>query len=217
MRLCTLLRFVFELVLSFVAPVRCAACESGVALRQVFCAPCARTLVARPAPRGLAFASVFVYGGAVARAVVRLKYDPRPELARPLGDLLRRGVPLLAGYEPDVVVPVPLHVTRLVARGFNQAALLAAPVARELGVALLAGALVRTRDTTQQATLDRRDRLQNVRRAFEARDAGAIRGKRVLLVDDVRTTGATLLACEDALRAAGAREVRSLVLASAET
>jgi ComF family protein len=217
MRLFTLLRFLFELALSLVAPPRCAACGGGAPLRHVFCAGCARTIVARPAPRSEGCAAVFIYGGAVARAVVRLKYDPRPELAAPLGDLLRRGVPLLCGYVPDVVVPVPLHPSRLVARGFNQAALLAAPVARELGATLLPRALVRTRDTPQQATLDRRERLENVRRAFSARDARAVQGKRVLLVDDVRTTGATLLACEDALRAAGAREVRCLVLAYAET
>ena len=216
MRLSTLLRALYELVLSFVAPARCAACAAGVPLRQVFCAGCARTIVTRAAPRGESFASVFVYGGAVARAVVRLKYDPRPDLAAPLGDLLRRGVPLLSGWAPDVVVPVPLHASRLVSRGFNQAALLAAPVARELGVPLRARGLVRTRDTPQQATLDRSHRLRNVRRAFAAQDTAAIAGKRVLLVDDVRTTGATLLACEDALKAAGATEVRCLVLATSE-
>jgi ComF family protein len=217
MRLSTLFRLLFELALAFVAPPRCAACGGGVPLRQIFCSGCARTLVTRAPPRGQAFSSVFVYGGAVARAVVRLKYDPRPDLGAPLGDLLRRGLPLLSGWTPDVVVPVPLHTSRLAERGFNQAALLAAPVARELGVPLAARALVRTRDTPQQATLDRKSRLRNVRRAFAARDARTVAGKRILLVDDVRTTGATLLACEHALRAAGASDVRSLVLAASET
>jgi ComF family protein len=159
---------------------------------------------------------VFIYGGAVARALVRFKYDPRPELAMPLAELFRRGAAHLGGFRPDIVVPVPLHASRLAERGFNQAALLAAPVAKDLGAELVARALVRIRDTPRQAMLDRTRRLRNVRRAFEARDAGAIRGKRVLLVDDVRTTGATLSACETALLAAGAREVVCLVLAAAE-
>ncbi len=214
MRLSTLFRLVFELAVWVVAPPRCAGCGARARLRQVFCAPCARTVVAPPDDAGCAAA--FVYGGALARAIVRLKYDPRPELATPLGELLRRGVSRLGGWAPHVVVPVPLHPSRLAERGFNQAALLAGPVARDLGAPLLARALVRTRDTPQQATLDRAGRLGNVRRAFAARDPEALAGKRVLLVDDVRSTGATLDACAEALRAAGVREVRALVLARAD-
>jgi ComF family protein len=217
MRLPTLLRLLFELAVSLVAPSRCAACGGAVPLRQVFCAPCARTVVERkPGPELAKAAAVFVYGGAVARALVRFKYDPRPELAAPLADLFRRGRAHLGAFRPDVVVPVPLHPSRLAERGFNQAALLAAPVAKDLGAALLARGLVRTRDTPRQAMLDRTRRLRNVSSAFEARDASLLSGKRVLLVDDVRTTGATLHACEVALRAAGAREVVCLVLAAAE-
>jgi predicted amidophosphoribosyltransferase len=93
---------------------------------------------------------------------------------------------------------------------------LAAPIARDLRATLLPRALERTRDTPQQAMLDRASRLANVRRAFKAREPSAVSGKSVLLVDDVRTTGATLSACEQALRAAGATEVWCLVLASAD-
>jgi ComF family protein len=210
-----ILRFLLAVLASVVSPPRCAACSTRVGLRRVFCPPCAGSVVeARPSLSG--DVAPFVYGGALARAIVKLKYDSRPDLARPLGELLRRGVAQLGSFAPDLVVPVPLHVTRLVERGFNQAALLAVPIARDLDAPLVARALVRTRDTPQQAILDRRRRLLNVRKAFAARDPRALRGKRVLLVDDVRTTGATLHACEEALLAAGAREVRSLVLASAD-
>ena len=111
---------------------------------------------------------------------------------------------------------MPLHSARLVERGFNQAALLAGPIARDLGAHVDARALMRVRDTPRQAKLDREGRLSNVRRAFEVRDPRGMNGARVLLVDDVRTTGATASACEEALTAAGVREVRSLVLASAD-
>jgi ComF family protein len=112
----------------------------------------------------------------------------------------------------DLVIPVPLHPRRLAERGYNQAALLAAPVTRSLEVGMSARALVRVRDTPRQASLDRAARLINVRHAFVAR-ASLVTGRRVLLIDDVRTTGATLDGAVRALDDAGAREVTALVLA----
>jgi predicted amidophosphoribosyltransferase len=93
---------------------------------------------------------------------------------------------------------------------------LARPLARDLNAPLAGRALARIRDTPQQASLDRSKRLRNVRSAFAVRDVACLRSKRILLVDDVRTTGATLSACADAMRAAGAAQVFTLVLASAE-
>lgn len=114
--------------------------------------------------------------------------------------------------EVDVVAPVPLHPRRLAERGYNQAALLASPVARGLRVPLVPRALTRVDDTPQQVMLDRAARLVNLEGAFSAARA-RVRGTRVLLVDDVRTTGATLDACTNVLREAGAIDVLSLVLA----
>jgi ComF family protein len=111
-------------------------------------------------------------------------------------------------------VPVPLHPQRLVERGFDQAALLAIPVARHRGVRCAPRALVRTRPTPPQASLDRAARAGNVADAFACPRPEKVRGRRILLVDDVRTTGATLASCIDVLRLAGARDVRTLVLAS---
>lgn len=119
---------------------------------------------------------------------------------------------LVRADEVDVVVPVPLHAGRLAERGYNQAALLARPVARVIGAPLACRALVRVRATERQASLDREARLANVVDAFACR--GDVRGRRVLLVDDVTTTGATLNACRSALAVAGARDVVALVLAS---
>lgn len=155
---------------------------------------------------------MFEYGGAMATAIGRLKYGDRADLGPRLGRAMLPAAERLAG-KVDVVVPVPLHPRRLAERGYNQAALLARPVTRALGARSAPRALVRHRDTPRQAQLDRAERLVNVRQAFAVTHRASIRGARVLLVDDVRTTGATLEACTTALEAAGARDVLALVLA----
>lgn len=117
--------------------------------------------------------------------------------------------------DADVVVPVPLGRWRLISRRFNQAAILASGVAELAGLAYEPGALVRTRATESQVGLTRRQRKENVAGAFavpKAR-AHAVRGRRVLLIDDVMTTGATAGACARALKRAGAAGVDVLVLA----
>jgi len=198
-----------------VAPPRCAACDEACPRLAAFCAACASSV--EPAPPGDPdILAAFVYGGAVARAVTRFKYGRRPDLARPLGDLLWRAVEPHAGRHAGcVVVPVPLHPARLAERGFNQSALLARAVSSRLGAPLLALALARTRDTPRQAALDRDARLANLAGALRVRQPAPVRGRAVLLVDDVRTTGATSHACERALLEAGARSVSSAVLARA--
>jgi ComF family protein len=179
-----------------------------------FCEACASTV--QRAPEVDATVAAFVYGGAVAHAVVRLKYDRRPDLARPLGDLLWRALePRAAPMAGVVVVPVPLHPSRLADRGFNQAALIASRLARRLEATFRPLALARVRDTPRQASLDREARLANMARALVARRPEQVFGRDVLLVDDVRTTGATIDACTDALLAAGARSVSSATVASA--
>jgi ComF family protein len=208
-------RALFELVASTVAPNRCAACDEDVPLMTAFCRSCASTLTL-PDARDPRHVAAFVYGGAIARAIARLKFEKRPDVARPLAAALRRAARVMAEDPPDIVVPVPLHPRRLVERGFNQSALLASPVARDLGARFLPMGLLRTRDTEHQATLDRVTRATNVVGAFHAPRPGTIAGNRVLLVDDVRTSGATLAACAEAIFAAGARDVRSLVVAQTD-
>jgi ComF family protein len=203
-----------ELVLSVVAPPRCAACDEPVAWQRAFCLPCATTLV--PATRVSGCTAAFDYGASIARAIARFKYEDRPDLARVLAAMALRQVAELVAFGPEIVVPVPLHPTRLVERGFNQAVLLARPIARHLALPMAPRALLRTVATPQQALLTRGARLRNVARAFAVVDAAAVRGRRVLLVDDVRTTGATLAACTVPLVAAGAVAVQACVVASAQ-
>ncbi|HXN31925.1 MAG TPA: ComF family protein [Polyangiaceae bacterium] len=207
--------FAVELLAWVVAPPRCAACDTPVRLLSVFCSACAST-AERVQDNDPPVTAAFVYGGAVERAITRLKYDRRPDLARPLGDLLWRALrPDARGLRGSVVVPVPLHASRLAQRGFNQAALIARRVALRIDAPLLPLALARVRDTPQQAALDREGRIANVAGAFCTRQSDRVRGRSVLLIDDVRTTGATMNACASALLVAGAASVAHAVVAVA--
>lgn len=192
------------------SPPACAACDVAIGRGVAFCAACAAT-IERTAPTGDLFAP-FAYGGALAVAIRRLKYGERPDVAAPIGALLA-GACSAARLEADVVIPVPLHPRRLAERGYNQAALLAAAVARGIGARHLARGLRRDVETAHQAELDRRARSDNVRGVFSARDPRLVRGRRVVLIDDVATTGATLDAAQGALEAAGVGSVQRVVVA----
>jgi ComF family protein len=149
--------------------------------------------------------------GRLASALFRYKYGREVVLARPLGELLAERCPLPARY--DAIVPVPLHRSRLRWRGFNQALLLARPLARRWSVALDPFALQRTRPTDPQVGLDDASRRRNIAGAFAVQPGSALRGRSILLVDDVLTTGATADECARTLLGAGARRVDVLVLA----
>jgi ComF family protein len=143
-----------------------------------------------------------------------LKFHDRDDLVQLLsGWLVETGDELLG--DADVIVPVPLGRLRLMKRRFNQAALLARDVSRRTGVPYDPLSLVRTRRTTSQVGLTRLQRADNVRGAFAVPPArlGRIAGRKVLLIDDVMTTGATAAACAKGLRNAGAERVDVLTLA----
>jgi ComF family protein len=162
--------------------------------------------------------TVGVYNGVLAEAIKSLKYRYRLSIAVKLGRMMAT----VAMADPDIgnaeaIIPVPMHRVRLRERGMNQSLLLAEELSSELELPVLSGALVRTRYTKQQTTLARKKRRDNVAGAFKVTDIAAIKGKRLLLVDDVTTTGATLEECAKTLTDSGALAVYCLTAAVALT
>ena len=189
-----------------------------------WCAGCARPLAAAAAPQGYlcgacrrrrpafdALRAVWRYEPPLEQVIHALKFGRldflgahlAAEIWHRLGGELRQA---------DLVVPVPLHWRRQMARGYNQAERIARPLARRLGRPLV-HALYRRRATAPQARLERARRRANLRRAFGGRRAARLRGRRVLLVDDVTTTGATLSQAAATLKRRGASHVMALAAA----
>jgi competence protein ComFC len=160
--------------------------------------------------------SYAAYDGALVRAIVMLKFERIEPLgawfAQRLVEIVRREAETLAA---DVVVPVPLHRERERERGYNQADLVARPLAKRLGLPYRAVLLVRTRPRPDKHVLSSAERWESVRGAFATVPGSQVDKLRVLLVDDVMTTGATLDACAKALRGAGAKSVIGLTVARA--
>jgi ComF family protein len=143
-------------------------------------------------------------------AIRLFKYQGKVSLAAPLAALMIARLPPLNSV--DVIIPVPLHLERLRQREFNQSLLLADHIGRRLDIPVAYTNLVRTAPTAAQTTLSRKSRQNNLRRAFAVRRPDAIINKRILLIDDVFTTGATVNECAKALRKAGSGEVFALTL-----
>jgi ComF family protein len=189
---------------------RCAGCGEPGAW---FCVACRDTCEAISHGGGLRLRSAGAYAGPLREAIQALKYRDQPVLADDLGRLvaLELARDLAAGAVIDAVVPVPLHRERALARGYDQAILLADAISRRAGLPMR-HALRRVRASTPQVELDRLARMRNIRKAFVS-EAGSLHGLRVALVDDVATTGATLTDAAAAARAGGARAVRAYVVA----
>jgi ComF family protein len=210
----------------------CAACLRRIPTpREPQCEACGLTLPSPSAPplcahcnerppafrraRACATYDASEQSGGPLRAVLhRFKYERDLAEAAPLAALLAERCPL-DPLDYDLLLPVPLHLQRLRWRGFNQAQLLALPLARRSGLRIDPFALERTRSTDPQVRLDADERRRNVRDAFRVTAPERVRGRRVLLVDDVYTSGATADACGRALMRAGATVVDVLALAHA--
>jgi ComF family protein len=218
-------RLLAESLLDLALPPACPGCGAE---GEILCPTCSRVLRSRlelpagvpiglPAPMPLPLVQLewcAPFSGPVRSALHQLKYGGERRLAGPLGRAMADRW-RAAGAGGEMLVPVPVHASRERIRGYDQAVLLAAAAAPLLGLPWRA-ALRRSRNTAPQFELGRRARLRNVTGAFEPADpAGraAVRGKWIVLVDDVMTTGSTLVACADALHRSGAAAVSALTVA----
>lgn len=222
-------------LLDILFPLRCAGCQrSGhvlcpTCIAQIqpllspFCKLCGGPLSPYGACKNCQYhpsklsgqRAVSLYQEPLRGCIHALKYDGNIRLAEPLGLLLAQAYTHY-GMQADLLIPVPLHSVRQQQRGYNHASLLAEVCSAQLGVPMNDSILVRHRATVAQVDLHPRERYQNVAGAFACASASAsseLNGRRIVIIDDVSTTGATLEACAAPLFAAGAREVWGLVLA----
>lgn len=195
------------MILEFLWPTHCAGCGS---LGRDVCDRCTAALTTVPSLlRGVhagtpPLVAAGAYAGVLRAMILALKFRGTRNVGRYIGRALATKIV----WPCDAVVPVPLHAQRLRERGYNQAAEIARAIAARARLPLFERALLRVRATQPQSTLDLEQRRENVSGAFCAGpQIDAIRGRRVLLVDDVVTTGATARACAATLDAAGARAI----------
>jgi ComF family protein len=175
------------------------------------CGPCSIT----PKPFVSARAAVS-FLGPVKELIHRLKYGKKTHLARPLAILTAERLdPFVSEAGIELIVPVPLHLRRLRARGFNQALLIAQYLSKKFSITLSSNNLRRIRWTEPQVNLSVDERIKNVREAFSVKDPEQFEGKIILLVDDVYTTGSTVAECAKVLKFCGASGVYVATVARA--
>jgi ComF family protein len=218
--------------LNFLFPPRCVSCGKGGAFlcqkchnKLIYLQPPLCTRCSKPIRTGTicqkcqsqtwdidGICSVFKYGGAIRQAIIQFKYQNIKALDGPLSHFMMgylRKHPLSF----DIIIPVPIHERRLRERGYNQSLLLAQKLSYMTRSPVVEGALIRTKNTPHQASSDSvEQRRKNIRNAFKCSSHG-ISGKRILLIDDVCTSGATLNSCATSLKSAGAASVWGLTLA----
>ena len=210
-----------ESLVGLVWPARCPSCGAEVSARGLWCERCAAEVWAMrevslgkssPLSRVVALTQ---YRGGVKVVLRDMKFRGKKKDALCLSSLLaRRSACALVG-DVDCVVPVPISEAKRRVRGFNQTEVLFEAWARSSGFDWRADVLRRVRDTEAQWKLSKRERKANLKDAFSVADDTAVRGKRVLLVDDIYTTGATMEVCAALLIKAGALSVTGLVMAHA--
>jgi ComF family protein len=206
-----------EYAADLIFPPRCVGCGR---IDTAFCEDCRRA--ARGVPLVGKVGAIVPLAGAATTAehrgilremVQALKYENAQPLARPLGERLAACLDAQE-WTIDMIVPVPLHTSRLRERGYNQSQLLGEHVADLTGIRCIPAALRRIRATQSQVTITAQERLTNVRDAFTA-DPASASGRTILLIDDVYTTGATLRACAEALLLVDAAAVYGLTVTAA--
>ena len=238
LQLPTQLRDIFETAIVFLYPAKCRVCEEflGVTSMPYICANCWQNMqfleppwcdiCGTPEVNGLCDAcavspprygklrSIAFYHTTLQQAIHLFKFEKKRVFAHPLVQLINTHIPSdcdITAY--DFVLPIPIHRKRLRERGFNQATLLADGIAKAEDIPVLVDTLVRKRHTVAQSSLDSAARQQNIVGAFEVRNPDIISGKRLLVIDDVFTTGATIREAVSELWTVDPAEIDVLTLA----
>ena len=211
-----------DLLLWAIFPPCCPACGRSMSRDECFCPGCMDSYYPADAdcregkqlpPETNLFAAAY-YEGSMREAIHRMKFSGHPGSAATLAPLLLQALRESGAAEGrfDLLVPVPSRPKKVRARGYNQSALLAHELSKRTGIPVSETALVKTRDTRAQHDLSAEERQVNLSGSFRASES-EVSGRRILLIDDVLTTGATARECIGALRAAGAQSADLLVLA----
>jgi ComF family protein len=200
-------------LLKLLFPDRCIQCKR---MGELLCSTCCQNLKPYPfEPQSIAGLEAvhiaFVFEGVIRPAIHHLKYYKKRRIGQLLGDMLGDFCQA-EQLSADAIIPVPLHHKRKQERGFNQSELLAEQIAKLNRIPLLLGGVERIKVTEQQAHLDAAARRRNMQGAFAWKSKQSA-PKRILLIDDVLTTGATMAACADVLHQAGCQQVRGVALA----
>ena len=226
------IRSLFGRILDWIFPPSCAGCEKpGTLLCQTcrselppvgdhYCPKCGKPLkkghrcrlCGSSDFRFLSCRAPYLYDGPAAAMIKKLKYNGCLGLVPILADLLADFWPRL-GWDADLIIPVPLSRQREAARGFNQSEMIGRAFSKRTGIPILPGALMKIRHTSTQVGLNKDQRRENLSGAFAA-EPDFVRGKRILLLDDVMTTGSTFAECASVLLDAGADSVRCLSVAT---
>ncbi|MBL7068298.1 MAG: ComF family protein [Candidatus Omnitrophica bacterium] len=195
--------------LNLVYPITCYICGEKLAENKGLCDRCLSKIETNAF--GIAACR---YEGVIKEALRLFKYKNAFSLintfSRLFAEFIDRNIDM---RKIDLIIPVPLHPVKLRERGFNQARLLAQPIARRYNVPISISNLIKVKYTKPQSGLNRNQRLRNLRNAFSVKKAGPLKGKKILLIDDVYTTGTTVNKASYALKRAGALEVKTLTLA----
>lgn len=204
-------------LIDLIFPARCVGCGR---VDSHWCKYCAAETAKSPAiiPLNLTYpliasATTATHKGKLRRAINALKY----ENALPLGDVLAARLERAlqqTNWTFDTIIPLPLHTQRQRERGYNQAYIIATALSKRVGVPVDTQAVTRSRNTRSQVGLSREERKMNVHRAFQA-NSSALYNHRVLIIDDVCTTGSTLISCAGAIHDAGANRVYALTVTAA--
>ncbi len=237
-----LLQQTFETAISFLYPAQCRVCETQLGIESVpyMCAGCWQDIhivnppwceicgipntkgtcdaCATNPPKYGKLRTIASYDETLQKAIHLFKFEKRTILAEPLTQLIVENLPhdlILTDY--DFILPVPIHIKRLRERGFNQATLLANQIAKKTDNQVITDALIRVKNTSPQSSLDRDARQTNIIGAFQLEKDEVIRNKKILVLDDVFTTGATVCEAVKILWDADPIEVDVLTLARAIT